>query len=580
MSLLDELLGRIFWNGAPLTRRGRMNFLGTAVSSIVDNEETGATDITISGPMGTLPEPGADGQVLTSDGAAWASEAIPTAAPISVTKAMNAAGTSSSFSRSDHKHDVTTAAASTIGTANSEGSATSLARSDHVHDHGDQPGGTLHALATTEAAGFFSPEEKAKLAGLDPSGASSMPVSLALGFDFQAQGVCAIENARLLPELDDWTGIISAVWNSGTWDLTQTASGESALLSPVPASTLGRQRFYMCFHQREATIVCLSIGESQCRAWFDLATGLRGSSSGTAYLNHGMEAAGDGYWWCWVEADSAGGLRCGVSVCDADASLYWSGSEDIAVTVAATRAGVPGVMLWQPRIRSISSTGARRSALAVQTAAPYQQPLLDTNPFTPGVGAGGAVFKGYGGPQGQQRYLDLVEPGGGYDLVRELSAAGAPWAFYCVATPPEIEDELLRPVFALTTTTAPGAVQRYQIAGFCDGNWVLAAREAAAAEVRASLPHGGGGRTLFAAYYAGDALIVRVGAALSTTTYQRHDATLFDTATLGGFPGGVGLQQAQSTCSLYQSFWSFRHVPVGGTLDQAHIAWLTAKYGL
>jgi len=554
MTWIDDLftgIKRVLWEGAFMPQHQRINFLGTGVT-VADNPGLQATDVTIEIDLDDL-----DGDRLNIDWdpTYYTPDASPPEAFDEDDLTAHLAGIDNEFGELE------------------EGLAT------HSHPHGDQPGGSLHPLATTDTAGFFSPEEKKKLAGLDPSGASSMPVSLALGFDFQAQGVCAVENARLMPELDDWTGILSAVWNSGTWDLTQTASGDSSLLSPVPGSTLGRQRFYLCVHPQEATIVCLSIGESQCRAWFDLATGLRGTSSGIAYSDHGLFAAGDGYWWCWVEADGAGGLRCGVSVCDADASLYWSGSANVAVTVASTREGVPGVMLWQPRIRSIASTGARRTAMAVQTAAPFQQPLLDTNPFTPGVGAGGAIFRGQLGPLGEPRYLDLVEPGGGYDLVRELSAAGAPWAFYCIATPPEIEDELLRPVFALTT--APGAaVLRYQIAGFCNGNWVLAAREAAATEVRASLPHGGGGRTLFAAYYAGDAIIVRVGAVLSTVTYQRHDATLFDTATLGGFPGGVGLQEAQSTVSLYQSFWSFRHVPVGGTLDQAHIAWLTARYGL
>jgi hypothetical protein len=144
--------------------------------------------------------------------------------------------------------------------------------------------------------------------------------------------------------------------------------------------------------------------------------------------------------------------------------------------------------------------------------------------------------------------------------------------------PPEIDDELLRPVFALTT--APGAASYGTRSPASAAELGIARARRPPRGSGRHCQHGGGGRTLFAAYYAGDAIIVRVGAVLSTVTYQRHDATLFDTATLGGFPGGVGLQEAQSTVSLYQSFWSFRHVPVGGTLDQAHIAWLTARYGL
>lgn len=68
----------------------------------------------------------------SSTAASWVSIMADTA-PSNVTKAAASAGTASTLSRSDHKHDITTAAASSVGTANAEGSATSLARSDHVH---------------------------------------------------------------------------------------------------------------------------------------------------------------------------------------------------------------------------------------------------------------------------------------------------------------------------------------------------------------------------------------------------------------------------------------------------------------
>jgi len=58
-------------------------------------------------------------------------------APVNVTKAAASAGTATSASRQDHKHDVTTAAppagAVAAGNIVGEGSATSLARSDHQH---------------------------------------------------------------------------------------------------------------------------------------------------------------------------------------------------------------------------------------------------------------------------------------------------------------------------------------------------------------------------------------------------------------------------------------------------------------
>lgn len=54
-------------------------------------------------------------------------------APANVTKATAAAGTSSEGARIDHKHDVSTASAASVGAANAEGTSTSLARSDHEH---------------------------------------------------------------------------------------------------------------------------------------------------------------------------------------------------------------------------------------------------------------------------------------------------------------------------------------------------------------------------------------------------------------------------------------------------------------
>lgn len=55
--------------------------------------------------------------------------------PVDVTKAAAAQGVSGAASRSDHKHDISTAAASglTHQATSSEGTATSVARSDHVH---------------------------------------------------------------------------------------------------------------------------------------------------------------------------------------------------------------------------------------------------------------------------------------------------------------------------------------------------------------------------------------------------------------------------------------------------------------
>lgn len=89
------------------------------------------------------------------------------AAPADVTKAPAGTGAAATFARADHKHDVTTAVALELtDSANAEGNATSLSRSNHTHAHGVRSGGTLHAVATKTDAGFMSAADKTKLDGL------------------------------------------------------------------------------------------------------------------------------------------------------------------------------------------------------------------------------------------------------------------------------------------------------------------------------------------------------------------------------------------------------------------------------
>jgi len=64
-----------------------------------------------------------------------------------------------------------------LGTA-AVGSGTTAARSNHVHAHGDQLGGTLHAVATTVDAGFMAAADKTKLNGI-AAGATQTPLATA-----------------------------------------------------------------------------------------------------------------------------------------------------------------------------------------------------------------------------------------------------------------------------------------------------------------------------------------------------------------------------------------------------------------
>lgn len=71
-----------------------------------------------------------------------------------------------------------------VGAAGVAGTALTATRADHVHAHGDQLGGTLHAIVTTSIPGFMSAEDKVKLdgvsAGATPVGlGNSVPMTIA-----------------------------------------------------------------------------------------------------------------------------------------------------------------------------------------------------------------------------------------------------------------------------------------------------------------------------------------------------------------------------------------------------------------
>ena len=59
-----------------------------------------------------------------------------------------------------------------VGASSALGSSTVAAPLNHVHAHGSQAGGSLHATATTSAAGFMSASDKSKLDGVAASAAA------------------------------------------------------------------------------------------------------------------------------------------------------------------------------------------------------------------------------------------------------------------------------------------------------------------------------------------------------------------------------------------------------------------------
>lgn len=113
----------------------------SADAIVAAHDATGPTD----------PNPGTepDSEPHAETHVPGASDALAVAVPVSVTKAANAEGAAASFSRSDHKHDVDTAAppAASLGATPAEGSAATVARSDHVHQANTAPANVTKAAA-------------------------------------------------------------------------------------------------------------------------------------------------------------------------------------------------------------------------------------------------------------------------------------------------------------------------------------------------------------------------------------------------------------------------------------------------
>jgi hypothetical protein len=111
----------------------------------------------LSGPTQLVIGAIANGEVLTRVGATVVGSApgaaLTASAPADVTKSAAVVGVGTTAARSDHKHDVSTAAAGAVGTTNTEGAATSLARSDHAHQVTGLYDGATGLTYTTIAAG-------------------------------------------------------------------------------------------------------------------------------------------------------------------------------------------------------------------------------------------------------------------------------------------------------------------------------------------------------------------------------------------------------------------------------------------
>lgn len=167
----------------------------------------------------------------------WRGVAI--TAPADVTKAAAAVGTSLTLARSDHKHDVSTAAPSSIGTANAEGAATSLARSDHVHDHGSQSTATHHAVATTGANGFMSSTDKTKLDSIQGGTATLVAGTVTVAATITASSRIPMPSitdpgAGAITGFAGFTITNKVVGAPGSFDITAIDDAKATIATAIP----------------------------------------------------------------------------------------------------------------------------------------------------------------------------------------------------------------------------------------------------------------------------------------------------------------------------------------------------------
>jgi hypothetical protein len=159
----------------------------------------------------------------------------PGGAPVAVTKATAAAGVATTYARSDHKHDITTAAPSALslsGVAAAEGASASLARADHTHSiTGRVAAANLPQIATDS------------LLGRDTAGSGDLE-TIGLGASLAMSGAGALQRAAL-------TGDVTAAADSNTTAIasnvivdadinTAAAIAHSKLATITTDSLLGR----------------------------------------------------------------------------------------------------------------------------------------------------------------------------------------------------------------------------------------------------------------------------------------------------------------------------------------------------
>lgn len=102
----------------------------------------------------------------------------------------------------DGPDPIATGIPSTIGTNNAAGAANAFARTDHVHAHGNLPGDSLHALATSSAAGFMSNVQKGALDSATSESVLNTLVKRDSANSFEASSINLVPRGDVAPFLE------------------------------------------------------------------------------------------------------------------------------------------------------------------------------------------------------------------------------------------------------------------------------------------------------------------------------------------------------------------------------------------
>lgn len=138
---------------------------------------------------------------------------------------------------------ISTGTPSTIGVTNQIGSSVAFARQDHIHSHGDQAGGSLHALVTTTQSGFMSFGDKVILDNITSSTQTLTNKGITGSTNYvDANGLKTTTNPVYIvataPSVGQVLTAVSAT--AATWQTPTAASTQKNPTDPtVTSSTVG-----------------------------------------------------------------------------------------------------------------------------------------------------------------------------------------------------------------------------------------------------------------------------------------------------------------------------------------------------